>query len=527
MLSVTVFLPLLGALIVSFISPSEGKVIKYVAGAFAGLSLVFSLLCIGGFNPSDPAVQFRERVEWIPSLGIWYSMGLDGLSSALLLLSAFLSLVAVLSSWGPIKERVKEFYILMLVLETGLLGVFVARDLVLFYVFWELTLIPMYLLIGIWGHEERFYAAVKFLLFTFVGSVLMLVGFVVVAVKASSAMGVLSFDYDTVSSALALQRLSNHVQMWVFIAMALGFAIKVPVIPLHTWLPDAHTEAPTAGSVLLAGVLLKMGAYGFLRFCVPLLPDATRQFTPLMMTLAVGGIIYGGLCALAQRDFKRLVAYSSVSHMGLIMLGIFSLNMVAVQGAILQMVNHGLSTGGLFLAAGVLLERFHTRRLEAYGGLGAKMPVFAVVLLIISLSSLGLPGLNGFVGEVLVLGGAIRASFWLGAIAVTGVLLSALYLLKAYKETMHGEAKVESMPDLGKREVGIFAVLIALIVLIGVRPGTMLKLSERSVAELLSEGEKVVVMVGESLTERENQNKAGRTSRGENARNRGLVGERK
>jgi NADH-quinone oxidoreductase subunit M len=428
-------------------------------------------------------MQFVEGYTWIQlnQLIISYHLGVDGLSIWLVMLTTFLMVIAIAASFGGVRERLKEYYIFFMLLEAALIGVFVALDLFLFYVFWEFTLIPMAFIIGIWGHERRVYAALKFILFTMSGSLLMRVAIIVLAFSQSPA----TFDW------VALQKVATpaYLEPWLFGAFALAFAIKVPMFPLHTWLPDAHVQAPTAGSIILAGVLLKMGAYGFIRFNLMLFPNASHEFAPVLITLAIIGIIYGAAVAAVQKDLKSLVAYSSVSHLGFIVLGIFAFNAQALSGAILQMVNHGLSTGGLFLIVGLIDERRHTRLIAELGGLAKVMPALAAFFLVVMLSSLGLPGLNGFVGEFLILLGAWQANPVYAILAATGVILAAVYLLWMYERVMQGQVtspKNSSLPDLSSREVALLVALVMFIVVLGVYPRLVLDPMQASVSALLS-----------------------------------------
>ena len=404
----------------------------------------------------------------MPSYGISYSLGIDGISMFLILLTTLLSPLAVLASWS-IHERLKEYFIFMLLLETGMIGVFASLDLFLFYVFWEIMLIPMYFLIGVWGGERRIYAALKFVLYTMVGSVLMLVAIIALYFMHGDATGTFTFSYPQIQSALASGRmvLSPVIEQWLFIAFFLAFAVKVPLFPFHTWLPDAHVEAPTAGSVLLAGVLLKMGTYGLIRFNLPLFPHMSHLFAPLISLLAIVGIVYGALVAMVQPDMKKLVAYSSVSHMGFIVLGIFSFNPQGVEGAVYQMLNHGISTGALFLIVGMIYDRRHTRMIDEFGGLANRMPLYAAFFLVVTLSSIGLPGLNGFVGEFLILLGTFGVSHARAAVAALGVILSAVYMLWMYQRVIWGEIKNDrnaALLDLGGRErVMLIPLLIMML----------------------------------------------------------------
>ncbi len=433
LLSLVTFLPLAGGLVLVFLPRERKREVRVFALAVALMTFLVALAIYFGFEAGSGSAQFVERGRWI-GYGLDYHVGIDGISLFLVLLTTFLTPIALLSSWKAVDGRVKEFSFFMLLLETGIVGVFVSMNLFLFYVFWEAMLIPMYFLIGIWGGRRRIYATFKFVLFTMFGSLLMLVAIFVLYARYHQATGGWSLAFqDLYGLALA-----PGLQTWLFLAFALAFAIKVPLFPLHTWLPDAHVEAPTPGSVILAAVLLKMGAYGFLRLGLPLFPDAARTFLPALSVLAVIGIIYGGFMALAQKDMKSLVAYSSVSHMGLIMLALFSLNMESTEGALYQMLNHGLSTGALFLCVGVLYERSHTRLIKDHGGLGRQMPVFSAVFLVAVLSSMGLPGLNGFVGEILCFFGIFAANKVLAALAVSTAVLSAAYLLWLFGRVMHG-----------------------------------------------------------------------------------------
>jgi NADH-quinone oxidoreductase subunit M len=458
--------------------------IKLIALGVSVVTFLASIPLFTMFEAGRRGMQFTEQVPWVPSLGVTYSLGVDGIGVLLILMTTFLSAISILSSFGAVTERVKAYYATLLALETGMIGVFAALDLVLFYIFWEAVLIPMYLIIGVWGGPRRIYAAVKFILYTVAGSLLMLVAILYLYFAYHAATGEFTFDlirlYET--------PLGRTAQLWLFAAFALAFAIKVPMFPFHTWLPDAHVEAPTAGSVILAGVLLKMGTYGFVRFAMPLFPEATRAFAPWIILLAVIGIIYGALVAMVQPDVKKLVAYSSVSHLGFVMLGLFALNTQGIQGGILQMVNHGLSTGALFLAVGMLYERRHTREISEFGGLSAVMPWFAAGFLVICLSSLALPGLNGFVGEFLILLGAFRMNPYVAGVAATGVILAAVYLLWMYQRVMFGPVtneKNRGLRDLTPREFWTLAPVIALIIWIGVYPNPFLRKLDVSVDELM------------------------------------------
>ncbi len=469
-LSLLIFFPLLGAITLLFVDKEKFGTIRGVALIFALVEFVFSLPLFFTFNSQAADMQFVEDWWWVQSYGISYKLGIDGISLLLVMLTTFLTVLCILSSWKAITSRVKEFMISFLFLETGMIGALVSLDLVLFYVFWEMMLIPMYLLIGIWGSpERRVYAAVKFFLFTMAGSVLMLVAILALYFINLKATGRPTFDV------LELYKLGIPVgvQYWLFGAFALAFAIKVPMFPFHTWLPDAHAEAPTAGSVILAGVLLKMGTYGFIRFAMPLFPKAAMDLLPLVCALAIIGIIYGALVSMMQPDLKRLVAFSSVSHLGYVMLGMFALNTQGVQGSIYQMLNHGISTGSLFLIVGMVYERRHTRMISEFGGLSRVMPVFAIFFMIVTLSSIGLPGTNGFVGEFLILLGAFQSNVTYGVLAATGVVLGAAYMLWMFQRVMFGKVtnpKNENLKDLSPREITVLVPMVIMIFLMGIYP---------------------------------------------------------
>jgi NADH-quinone oxidoreductase subunit M len=483
LVTLVTFLPLAGAVLLVFIRGRSLKAVRLTALGVSLVTFALSLLLFFGFDGSSGLPEFVERAAWL-GRGLDYQVGVDGISLFLVLLAAFLTPIALLSSWRAIGDRVKEFSVFMLLLETGMIGVFVSLNLFLFYVFWEAMLIPMYFLIGIWGGRRRIYATMKFVLFTMSGSLLMLVGIFVLHAAYHQATG----SYSLTIADLAAVPFSPALQTWLFLAFGLAFAIKVPLFPLHTWLPDAHVEAPTAGSVLLAAVLLKMGAYGFIRLGLPLFPQAAASFAPALSILALVGIIYGGLMALVQKDMKALVAYSSVSHMGLIMLAVFSLNFEGTEGALYQMLNHGLSTGALFLCVGILYERTHTRLIADYGGAAGRMPVFAGLFLVVMLSSAGLPGLNGFVGEILCFFGIFAADKVLAALSVTTVILSASYLLWLYRRVFHGPLKDpgdKRLRDLDRRELAYLIPVIALIVFMGLFPGVFLRKMDASVARYL------------------------------------------
>jgi NADH-quinone oxidoreductase subunit M len=469
-LSLLIFFPILGAIVLLFINKEKPGTIRVVTLLFALVEFIFSLPLFFEFDPKTAAMQFVEDWWWIQSYGISYKLGIDGISLLLVLLTTFLTILCILCSWTAITFRVKEFMISFLFLETGMIGALVALDLVLFYVFWEVMLIPMYLLIGVWGDpKRRIYAAIKFFLFTMAGSVLMLVAILVLYFLNQKATGVSTFDVQE----LYKLGLPVGTQYWLFGAFALAFAIKVPMFPFHTWLPDAHTEAPTAGSVILAGVLLKMGTYGFIRFAIPLFPKAAFNLLPLVSVLALIGIIYGALVSMMQPDLKRLVAFSSVSHLGYVMLGMFAFNMQGIQGSIYQMLNHGISTGSLFLIVGMVYERRHTRLIADFGGLSKVMPIYAVFFMIVTLSSIGLPGTNGFVGEFLILLGAFQSNVVYGVLAATGVILGAAYMLWMFQRVMFGKItrpENEKLKDLNAREITILVPMVIVIFLMGIYP---------------------------------------------------------
>jgi NADH-quinone oxidoreductase subunit M len=483
-LSIILFTPLAGALVLLLVNKQNVNAIRWIANLVALAGFLISVPLWFWYNPGSSDFQFVERFPWIPSVGAEYFLGVDGLSALLILLTTMMGSIAILSSWTAITERVKEYYIFLLVLQTGMLGAFMALDFLLFFLFWEVMLVPMYFLIGIWGSANRLYSAIKFFLYTLVGSVVMLLGILALYFYNHTLTGVYTFDITQ------FHRLNIpfELQWWIFLAFFLGFAIKVPMFPFHTWLPDAHTDAPTAGSVILAAVLLKMGTYGFLRFSLPILPEASRYFVPMMALLSIIGIVYGALVALAQKDWKRLVAYSSVSHMALVMLGMFALNPVGITGSIIQQLNHGISTGGLFLIVGIVYERRHTREISEYGGLSKVMPVYAAIFLIMTMSSIGLPTLNGFIGEFLILQGVFVANKVWAAFAASGVVLGAAYMLYLYQRTMFGKIenpKNEGLFDLNHREFVTFAPLIVLAVWMGLYPAPFLRRLETSVNHIV------------------------------------------
>ncbi len=482
-LALLVILPAAGAVVVALLPSRRTELFLPVTAALSMLPLAVAGYLLYVFEVGDAGFQLTERVLWFEPWGISWNVGVDGISLLLIALTAFLFPISILAS-ASVTKKVKLYMVSMLVLETGLLGVFIALDLILFFVFFEITLVPMYLLIGIWGSANRVYAAVKFVLYTALGSALMLAGIIALGVIAGDQLGAITFDFR---SLLDLE-LSRNTQLWLFLAFGIAFAIKVPLFPLHTWLPDAHTEAPTAGSVLLAGVLLKLGTYGFVRFNLTLFPDATVRLAPWLATLAVIGIIYGAAVAIVQPDVKRLIAYSSVSHLGFIVLGTFALTTQGLQGGVIQMVNHGLTTGALFLLVGMIYDRRHTRQIDDYGGIAKVMPVFAGIFLFSAFASIGLPGLNGFVGEFLVLLGSYLSFPVHSILAASGVVLAAVYLLWAYERVFTGPVthpENEKLFDLDLREVAILVPMVALIVFLGVYPKPALDRIEPSVEGIL------------------------------------------
>ena len=502
LLTLVIFLPTAGAGVILLLREARRDLIRRVALGTSLAAFVLSYFCFKGFE-ADDAFQYVERVSWIPNFGISYHVGIDGISLLLVMLTTFITPITILSSFNAVRRRVKGFMVALLVMETAMLGVFVALDLFLFYIFWEAMLIPMYFIIGVWGGENRLYAAIKFVLFTMVGSLLMLVAIFALYSQGNAQLGY----YTTSYLELATLKLSPVTQTWMFLAFALSFAIKVPLFPFHTWLPDAHVEAPTPGSVILAAVLLKMGGYGFLRYCLPLFPEAAARFTPLIVILAVIGIIYGALVAMVQPDMKKLVAYSSVSHLGFVVLGIFALSIQSVSGGIIQMVNHGLTTGALFLLVGIIYERTHTRQIADYGGLASLMPRYAAVFLIVTLASIGLPGLNGFVGEFLIIVGSFNTQPVAAVLAVVGVILSAVYLLWLVHRVFFGQPAValsrigetgegSGLPDLTRREWAVMLPILGMIIMLGVYPQPFLKRIEPSVTTLVNNYREAVAPAG-------------------------------
>jgi NADH-quinone oxidoreductase subunit M len=504
-LSIVAYVPLAGALAIVFLFPKEKTgPIKAFATIVAAADFALSLPLWWAFDRGKDGYQFVETASWIPSLGVSYRFGIDGISLVLVLLTTLVGVIAVACSYTAIAERQKEYYVLLLLLQTFMIGTFCCLDLFLFYVFWEVMLVPMYFLIGVWGGDRRLYAAIKFFLYTLAGSVLMLLG--IIALYFYNTTGFLSYkglghaaDFSIEKLTAVAAGMPAELQLWLFFAFFLGFAIKVPMFPFHTWLPDAHTEAPTAGSVILAAILLKMGTYGFVRFSLPMFPEAVRdrRVIALMVGLAIIGIVYGAMVTLVQKDMKKLIAYSSVSHLGFVMLGIFALNMAGVQGGILQMVNHGISTGALFLLVGIVYERRHTRQISEYGGLARQMPVYATYFMIMALSSMGLPLLNGFIGEFTILQGAFAKSFWWAFFAATGIVLGAAYLLWLYQRVFFGELSNPAnakLQDVTFREQLTLAPLVLAALWIGIYPRPIFEVIRRP-------AEKIVLAVGGATVE--------------------------
>ena len=482
-LNCVLFLPALGAVVILFLPRRRPEAVRALALGVSLATLALSLALPIGFVSGTAAMQFVTDASWMESPAVRYHVGVDGISLFLVLLTTFLTVLSVLISWRSVEEHVKEFFFFLLLLESGTLGVFVAVDLFLFYVYWEVTLVPMYFLIGIWGHERRVYAALKFFLFTVIGSLLMLVAII----WLYNLFG--TFDSERILRELATgaRSLSFLQQLWLFLAFFAAFAVQVPLFPLHTWLPDAHVEAPTAGSVMLAGVLLKMGAYGLLRFCLPLFPDAAHALATPIIVLSLIGIIYGSLVAMVQPDLKKLIAYSSVAHLGFVVLGIFSFHLLAVEGAVYQMLNHGISTGALFLLVGMIADRLHSRQISEMGGLATPAPALAALFLLTTLSSIGLPLLNNFVGQFLILLGVLQERTLYAVLAATGVVLSAAYMLWMYQRVFLGEvsARNQTFPDLNRRERGILLAAAVLMIVMGVRSPFFLRKMDASTATLL------------------------------------------
>jgi len=479
------FLPLIGAILLTLIPRDEVGAIKQTALAFAVADFVLSIYLWTNFDSTTHEMQFEYSVPWISTWGISYHVGLDGISLLLYIMTTFLTMISIIASWG-VTKHIREYMMAFLALSTGMLGVFISLDMFLFYFFWEFQLVPMYIIIGVWGGPRRVYAAVKFFLYTAVGSLLMLVAIIWIYKAIEQQTGVATTDLIFITNNLELP---ISPQKWLFLAFFLAFAIKVPMFPFHTWLPDAHVEAPTAGSVILAGVLLKMGTYGFFRFNLPLFPQASYEFMPLIAWLSIIGIVYGALVSLVQEDLKKLVAYSSVSHLGFVMIGIFALNHYGMQGALLQNINHGISTGALFLLVGIIYDRRHTRLISEFGGLSKVMPKYAVCFMIIALSSIGLPGMNGFVGEFLILLGVFQNSGMWAACATSGVIFAACYILWMFQRVMFQKLdnpKNENLPDMNTRELITVVPLIILVFWIGLYPKPFLKTFDASVEHLLT-----------------------------------------
>ncbi len=477
-LSALICVPLVGALLLLFVR--DAVLARRIALFFAVAELALCIPLLVKFDTTIAGMQFSESREWITAWKIYYKLGVDGISVLFVALTALLTLISIMVSWKAVQDRVREFMVAMLFLEAATIGVFMALDLFLFYIFWEAMLIPMYLLIGVWGGPNRLYATIKFFLYTLVGSVLMLVAIIAVYVKTGT------FDVLTIMD----YKFSFTFQMWAFAAFFAAFAVKVPMFPLHTWLPDAHVEAPTAGSIILAGILIKMGAYGFLRFSLPFFPQAAQSWTPAIMILSVIAIIYGAYMAFAQTDFKKLIAYSSVSHMGFVTLGIFALSSQGLEGGILQMLNHGVSTGALFLAVGVIYERTHTRMIADYGGIAARVPVYATFLLIITLSSIGLPGTNGFIGEFTILLGVFLNHMPYAVIASIGIILGAGYMLWLYQRVAFGKITNphnEHLADMNMREVAAALPLVVLVFVVGLYPNAAFNVMHTSVSHLIEQ----------------------------------------
>ena len=479
-LSLVAFLPLVGALAILVLVRSSDNLARWMALLTSGITFLVSIPLLTNFDTSTSSMQFVEHTPWIPPWNVNYTVGVDGISVLLLILTTLLSLISVISSWKAITVKVKEYMIALLLLETGMIGVFIALDLFLFYIFWEAMLIPMFLLIIIWGGPRKMYAGLKFFIYTLAGSVLMLLGIIALYYQGGRTFEIVK---------LMGQSYPFQFQFWAFLAFFIAFAIKVPMFPFHTWLPDAHVEAPTAGSVILAGVLLKMGTYGFLRFNMPMFPQAAHFFTPYIIVLSVIAIIYGALVAMVQKDLKKLIAYSSVSHMGFVTLGLFALTTQGMEGGILQMLNHGITTGALFLCVGIIYERTHTRMIADFGGLTKRLPIYAAFFMIFTLSSIGLPGMNGFIGEFLILLGAFTTQRIYAVIGTTGIILGAAYMLWMFQRVMFMELKPrnQSLLDLSAREVITLVPLAALVFYIGVLPNPVLGIMHKTVEHLLQQ----------------------------------------
>jgi len=515
--------PLLGALLLLWVPKSKRRVFELGALAVTMFDFLLSLPLWAQYDRTSPAVQWVTSLDWIPSLGVKFSIGMDGISLIMVLLTTLLGFIAVWCSFTAIQERHKEYYLWILVMQFSMMGVFITQDMFLFYLFWELMLVPMYFLIAIWGGPQRLYAAIKLFLYTLSGSVLMLVAILAVYFLQFRTTGQYDMSIASFQAMAGVVAQQSHVfQILLALAFFVGFAIKVPMFPFHTWLPDAHVEAPTAGSVILAGILLKMGTYGFIRFLLPIAPKATLELMPWFMGLALIGVIYGALVAMIQKDMKKLVAYSSVSHLGLCMIGLFAANPNGITGGILQMLNHGISTSALFLLVGIVYERRHTRLIAEYGGLSKTMPVYATIFMIMTMSSIGLPGLNGFIGELSILMGAFQAAPWLAVLATTGIVLGAAYMLWLFQRAMFGPiSEVNAqMKDLNAREIAYFLPLVAAAFWIGIYPKPVMAVLQAPVKKLvqqvnpdfytqesLAEGQRVAARIGAKA-----MNAAGQTS---------------
>ncbi|MBV6632619.1 MAG: NADH-quinone oxidoreductase subunit M [Alphaproteobacteria bacterium] len=486
-LSIVTFLPLVGVAFIMMINDEDQQAVarnaRWVALFTSLATFIMSLFILGAFDPAEAGFQMVEEVAWLPGMGdsgISYKMGVDGISVWFVLLSTLLVPICILASWEAITNRVKEYMMAFLVLETLMVGMFCALDLILFYILFEGVLIPMFLIIGIWGGARRVYAAFKFFLYTLLGSVLMLIAMLAMYFQAGTTDIVALLDHG----------FPSEMQYWLWLAFFASFAVKVPMWPVHTWLPDAHVEAPTAGSVILAGVLLKMGGYGFIRFSIPMFPEASDYFAPLVFTLSVIAVIYTSLVALAQSDMKKLIAYSSIAHMGFVTMGLFSVNQQGIEGAVFQMLSHGIVSGALFLCVGVVYDRLHTREIERYGGLVNNMPRYAVIFMTFTMASIGVPGTSGFVGEFLSLLGAFQVNTTVATLAATGLILGAAYMLYLYRRVVFGTApndEVSSLPDVSRREIAIFLPLIVLVFWMGIYPSTFLDLMSASVESLITD----------------------------------------
>jgi NADH-quinone oxidoreductase subunit M len=498
-LTIVAFWPLAGMIVLFFFNKENKTLIRVWANLVMIAGFIVSLPLWFWFDRNNAdQMQFVENVQWIRTLGANFHVGIDGISLLLVLLTTLLGPLAVLSSWASIENRLKEYYVFMLMLQAGMLGVFVSLDFFLFYVFWEVMLVPMYFLIGVWGGPRKLYAAIKFFLYTLFGSVLLLLGILALYFtypqvaaqhpEIASQFGT-GFTFDVLAFHAIAPFLAFDFQYWIFLAFFVGFAIKVPMFPFHTWLPDAHVEAPTAGSVILAGVLLKMGTYGFLRFSLPILPEGTKYFVPMMIVLSIIGIVYGALVAMMQPDMKKLVAYSSVSHMGFVMLGMFALNPNGLNGSIIQQINHGISTGALFLIVGLIYDRRHTREISQFGGISNVMPIFAIVFLIMTMSSIGLPLLNGFIGEFTIMMGALQENLWWAVLAGSGIVLGAAYMLWLYQRTMLGKIENpanEKLTDLNLRELATVVPLIIMAFWIGLYPAPFFAVLDKPVNKIVA-----------------------------------------